>query len=216
MKIIAIEGLDKSGKHTASEVLSDYLKVLGYKVKTSEFHRYDTPTGQLIRKYLIGEYNVSKETIELIMLADKYAQQETFAQYEKDGVDFLILDRYIDSQLNYSKAVYFKETSKEEMESDSVPFYKYIEEGIKGLRQPDYVFYLEVKPETSMARKGQHGENDRYESDKELLTIVHDMYLASMAINDHWHYVDSEIPAEQMIGRVLLLAKRLFEGQANE
>ena len=43
--------MDKSGKHTASVQLAEYLIKLGYNVVQSEFHRYDTPTGKLIQDY---------------------------------------------------------------------------------------------------------------------------------------------------------------------
>lgn len=89
MKIITLEGLDKSGKHSVSIALKEYLKKLGYKVEQSEFHRYDTPTGKIIRQFLYGDYNVSQETIELIMTADKFAQQDWFDELEENGTDFL-------------------------------------------------------------------------------------------------------------------------------
>ena len=56
MIIIGFEGLDKSGKRSQSELLYKALYERGYNVQKSEFHRYDTPTGQLIRRFLDGEY----------------------------------------------------------------------------------------------------------------------------------------------------------------
>lgn len=163
MKIIAIEGLDKSGKKSQSDLLLKYLDDLGCKVMKSEFHRYDTPTGELVMKWLRNEWDVSQETIELIMTADKQAQQEWFLELEKDGYDYLILDRYTTSQLVYSYC-----NGVNPMWSASLQ---------ANMRQPDIEILIDIPAEVSMSRKGKHGDNDRYESDVHLLDSVRQRYL---------------------------------------
>jgi dTMP kinase len=173
MVIIAIEGLDKSGKHTQSNSLSAYLTALGYNVVQSEFHRYDTPTGQLIQRWLYTQkgvstadlepYDVDENTIQFIMAADKQAQQAWFAQLERDGVNFLILDRYTASQICYATA------SGRDGEMVHV-LQKY-------MRKPDMEILIDITPSESMRRKGKHGENDRYESDINFLSKVRETYL---------------------------------------
>lgn len=163
MKIIAIEGLDKSGKHTQSKMLAEYLESKGYNVVQSEFHRYDTPTGELIMKWLRKEWDVDQATIELIMAADKQAQQDWFNDLEVvQGVDFLILDRYTRSQLAYALA-----------------------NGVSGhwvkqlqmcMRPPNLEILIDIPAEVSMERKGKWGDNDRYESDLKLLKDVRAIY----------------------------------------
>lgn len=164
MKIIAIEGLDKSGKHTQSELLKKYLISKGYKVEKSEFHRYDTPTGQLIQQWLYGKYDADQKTIELIMSADKQSQQFWFDKLERSGVDFLILDRYTTSQQVYSEA------------NGIDP--KWTKELQKFMRKPDVEIFIDISPEISMMRKGKHGDNDRYESNLKLLKDVRDIFLS--------------------------------------
>lgn len=168
MKIICLEGLDKSGKATTASFLTKSLSDLGYKVAGSEFHRYDTPTGQLIRKFLLGEYNVPQQAIECIMAADKYAQLDWFKQLEEEGYDVLILDRYIASQIVYGVA--------NGITSD------FLLNILEDLPQPDFEFFLDITVEESMSRKGQHGENDKYESDKVLLQKVRNYYHMYMKI----------------------------------
>lgn len=163
MEIIAIEGLDKSGKHTQTKALAEYLRSIGYKVVTSEFHRYDTPTGELIRKWLRKEWEVDQHTIELIMAADKQAQQKWIKQLEEDGVDFLILDRYLGSQRVYSIA------------NNMDPMW--VIQLQKHMRKPNFEIFIDIDPAESMRRKGKHGENDRYESDLELLTNVRELFI---------------------------------------
>lgn len=173
MKIIVFEGLDKSGKNTQSELFYKYLLDKGYKVAKSEFHRYDTPTGELIRKWLYGQYEVSQETIELIMAADKQAQQEWFKQLEKEKYDYLILDRYTASQLVYGSYNSFKNKKND---FQHLKYENYLLTLTQNLKPADYTFFISITPEESMVRKGQHGENDRYESDLELLTYASDKY----------------------------------------
>lgn len=165
MKIIAIEGLDKSGKATATRMLQEYLTNRGLYVVRSEFHRYDTPTGELIMKWLTGRYDVDQLTIELIMTADKQAQQKYFEELEAEGVDVLVLDRYTGSQQVYSYA------------NGVSPMWTKILQ--MHMRQPDMELFIDVTPEESMARKGKHnnGENDRYERDFELLSKVRELFL---------------------------------------
>ena len=205
MKIIVFEGLDKSGKHTVSTKVAEMMNEVGVKTVHSEFHRYDTPTGKLIQDWLYGRYDVSDRTIEMIMLADKQAQQEWFNELEQDGVQYLILDRYLDSQLAYAS---YKDLSIYE----SVDFGPYelpatmvelVKEGHKGMREPDIVIYLSIDVETSMERKGQHGENDRYESDKKLLTHVKDYFDEQADNNPYWITVSGERTPNMVIDDVL-------------
>lgn len=180
MKIIVIEGLDKAGKHTASISLERRLRQEGVSLARSEFHRYDTPTGDLVAKWLTGEYDVDQKTIELIMAADKQAQQAWFNDLEQQGVDVLILDRYVCSQLAYA----IVNGSKRE----------WVSELQKYMRPADHTILIDISPEVSIARKGKHngGENDRYESDLEMLRKVRAVYKEELGSNPSNLIVDGE------------------------
>lgn len=167
MKIIVFEGLDKSGKFTQAELLAKELSERGYNVVKSEFHRYDTPTGELIRRFLDGEYAPNQLAIECIMAADKYAQMDWYKEIANE-TDVLILDRYIVSQIVYGKA-----------NGIDVDFTLNL---LERLPEPDFHFYLDVSPEVSMKRKGKHGDNDKYEGDIEVLTKAREKYLQIMEL----------------------------------
>jgi len=181
MRILSFEGLDKSGKYSASVFLETYLKERGYSVARSEFHRYDTPTGELIMKWLKKEWEVDQKTIELIMAADKQAQQAWFKELDEAGTDFLILDRYTTSQEAYALA-------------NGLPIY-WIHALQQYMRFPDIEILIDIPAEVSMARKGKHnnGENDRYESDLDLLTKVRSIYLQNSGIQ-----IDGTKPLEEV------------------
>ncbi|MFD0587704.1 dTMP kinase [Paenibacillus sp. GCM10027627] len=137
----------------------------GYKVIKSEFHRYDTKTGDLIYQWLTGKWKASQEVIELIMTSDKQNQMEWFNELECQGYDYLILDRYTLSQFSYGKA-----------NGMNINWLLNLQ---KYMRKPDLDIVIDIPAEVSMSRKGKHnnGENDRYEADLEMLQRVRDNYL---------------------------------------
>lgn len=185
MFIIAFEGLDKAGKATQSKLATEYLKEQGFNVMHSEFPAYDTPTGKIIKEFLTTDMDVDKETIELVMAADKQAKQEAFRKYSKSGVDFLILDRYTGSEKAYALA-----DGVDEGFVDSIQV---------NIHQPDVEIFINIPVEESMTRKGKHndGVNDRYESDKELLEKVQKNF-----VNTATHIVNGIGPVGEVFGRI--------------
>lgn len=162
MQIIALEGLDKSGKHTMSGVIAEELTKKGYRVKELSFPRYEGQYGALIRGYLTSEADAPPRVFEMLQAIDKLDAQVQFDEWSKE-YDYLVIDRYIHSQLAYGLYQY----------GDTPDWVYSLSEGI---RKPDTVFYLDVDAETSMARKGEHGDNDKYESDFTLLSGVRRLY----------------------------------------
>lgn len=162
--IIVVEGKDKTGKKTQTDLLVDYLLKQGYKAIKSEFHRYDTLTGQLIMEWLQKKWDAPQQVIEIIMAYDKQNQQKWFKQLEREKYDFLVLDRYTLSQFAYGSAT-----------GGDI---KWLEELQEYIRKPDLDIVIEIDSETSMNRKGKHneGNNDKYESDKDLLDRVGKAY----------------------------------------
>lgn len=162
MKIIAIEGLDKAGKNTAMLVLEQYFKSEGLWVETMSFPNYGTPTGDMIHAWLKGEQEFDQETFELLHAADKQGMQNLMKEYEADGVEVLLIDRYVHSQLAYGSYT-----------SDMA----WLQEITTHVRMPDAVMYLDVEPEVSLHRKGKFDTNDRYEDDLEHLRHTRNAYL---------------------------------------
>lgn len=164
IKIIALEGLDKSGTFSQTGLLQNKLQSLGYKVQNGEFHNYASPTGKLIMDWLTNKWDVDQTTIELIMAADKQTSQTWFKKLEDKGIDFLILDRYTLSQIVYGLA-----SGSDERWISSLQKY---------MRKPDIDIVIDIPAEVSMRRKGKHnnGENDRYESDVKMLQEVREIY----------------------------------------
>lgn len=204
MIIIGVEGLDKSGKASQVELLYQALYERGYNVEKSEFHRYDTPTGQLIRKFLDGEYQTNQLAIECIMAADKYAQLDWFNEIA-ERTDVLILDRYLTSQLVYSKA-----------NAIDIDFTVSL---LDQMPEPDFQILLDLDPQESMNRKGKHGDNDKYESDYELLSRVREFYLRCISMeqeDDKAMILDATQSVQDLHDQILARTLSLLESNKGE
>lgn len=125
-----------------------------------EFHNYESPMGHLVMQWLQGTWHTDQHTIELLMAADKQHSQRWFDELREAGTDFLILDRYTGSQRMYSAAQGVSAMWTEQL--------------LKYVKEPDVEIYIDIPAPESMKRKGKHndGENDRYESDLDLLKSV--------------------------------------------
>lgn len=161
MRIVAIEGLDKAGKDTATKALYDYFTSQGLRVERMSFPNYGTPIGQMIEKWLRGEMLADEKTFELLQAADKQHGQTAINEYERLGVDVLLIDRYVHTELAYGA-----------YDNDD----QWLAELTRHMRMPDAVIYLDVEPEVSMQRKGKRGDNDYYESDIERLRYTKNEY----------------------------------------
>src|SRR5258708_19720720 len=54
--LIAIEGIDGSGKHTQAKLLEHSLQGLGYKVYSTGFPQYESWFGTMVGKFLNGDF----------------------------------------------------------------------------------------------------------------------------------------------------------------
>lgn len=192
-KIISFEGLDKSGKHSALNTMKTYLINKGYSVEELSFPNYKTEVGKLIRKYLIGELKLDKFAFETLQATDKLDGQQTIEELI-GKVDYILIDRYIHSQFAYG------------MNNVNL---SYLEKLLEPTILPDIVLYFDVSVENSMGRKGEHGNNDIYESNKQLLLNVQSNY--EFIFNDKFimfetdlHRFDANKPLEEVTKNLLL------------
>lgn len=155
-KVISFEGLDKSGKHSAMDFVSALLEQKGYSVYKLSLPQYDTEIGQLIREYLTNKLELTPKAFELLLAADKVncsdKLNKLLTQY-----DFILIDRYVHSQIAYG----LRNAT-----------FGYLSTLLSRVVLPDHVIYMDVDVTVSMSRQGEHGDNDKYESNAELLKAV--------------------------------------------
>ena len=99
--LIVIEGIDKSGKTTQTNLIKERLK--GYKVATFSFPDYSTNIGKEIKAFLNNKRNYIAQVRHLLLAANRWENKDKIESMLKDN-DILILNRYYQSNLVYGLA----------------------------------------------------------------------------------------------------------------
>lgn len=153
---IVIEGLDGSGKTTASKLLEKKLKK-NYKTKRSYEPHNDSCGGDYIRAVLTKKIKqFSHRTLALSFAANRLDHRDRLINpwLEKDGNRAIICDRYYLSSLVYQNkgGFGFKEILKLNEQA----------------RQPDVIFFLNVSNEVCYERmKGRNQAKELFEENLE-------------------------------------------------
>lgn len=145
-KFVVIEGLDGSGKATQVNMLFNFLKKSGYRVKIIDFPRYYSSFhGGMVGRYLAGEFGGLKE-INPYLASLTYALDRLTAKEEIDdwlrGGNIVIANRYVSSSFAYQGARLPVEKREE--------FFNWLEEmeyKVHRIPRPDLIVYLFVPPE---------------------------------------------------------------------
>ena len=83
--LIAIEGLDQSGKQTQAERLRDRLTSLGHRVRLVSFPDYTTHIGDELSKALAGDREYSADVMQLLYVANRYEWRTTIQSTAENG-----------------------------------------------------------------------------------------------------------------------------------
>lgn len=197
MKLIAIEGIDHSGKATQVKLLKEFLESKGFKVTVYDFPHYESVTGGIIQQWLYKKIDGDKYFFELMQTADKQLAQNYIQELDEQGFDFLLLDRYTTSQKAYAMASGLLE---------------WTEELQRYMRKPDYEIFIDLPAEVSMSRKGKHGDNDRYESDKEFLDTVRHAYKTIFSTSTTYvRIINGELPIGVIQEKIQQSVSRYFD-----
>ena len=171
--LIAIEGIDGSGKSTQTAVLAQMLP----NAKVTKFPNYESPTGKLILHHLKtgGNFELSKQEnavdLQSLMTINRFEMLETIKKGLEDGP--VILDRYFASGLVYG------------LYDGLEPYW--LAEIHKTLPAPDLYVLLNVTVDNSFRRRPNR--DDVYEADKKRLAFVRAAYIDFWA--NPWHNVPS-------------------------
>ena len=200
-RLIAIDGLDGSGKGTQSEILYNYLKEKGVKVRMLSFPTYEAPASTLVDLYLKGGLGDKPEdtgayAASVFFACDRYVSYRT--DWEKDVLDsdtVVIANRYTTANAVHQ----LSKLPREEWEGFLNWLWDF-EFGKLGLPAPDDVIYLEVPPEVSMSLVDSRGrEKDIHELDADHLK---NSYAAALYCSERlgWHRI-SCAPEGKMLQR---------------
>lgn len=144
-KLIALEGIDGSGKTTQVDLLADEIK------KKKEVFITKNPTdgeiGKFIRKVLSQEIVLPSVTFQYLFSADRQVQAQEVEEYLKKG-HWVVTDRYFWSALAYGVVDRGGDTN----EANQLLVAQGILSHYHQFIVPDYTFYLEISLDTAMKR----------------------------------------------------------------
>jgi len=143
-KLIAIEGIDGSGKRTQVELLTLTLKARGHSVYSTGFPQYDSWFGKMVGKFLNGDLG-PLESVDPHFSAMLYAGDRFEAKFKLeaalDSGQILLVDRYIASNLAHQTA-----RVPPAKRSEFLRWIEHLEYEIYGLPSENLILYLRVPP----------------------------------------------------------------------
>lgn len=148
-KLIAIDGVDASGKQTHTNMLFERLKKDGYNVIRISFPAYDSPSSELVKMYLSGQFGENPEDVNAyaassFFAADRFASFRTDwgKEYAKENT-VIIADRYVSSNMIH-------QASKIDDDEEKNKFLQWLcdlEFNIYEIPKPDITFFLDMPVE---------------------------------------------------------------------
>lgn len=161
-RLIVIDGLDGSGKHTQAERLTARCAAEGVAVRAVSFPDYEQPSSALVKQYLAGEFGqadeVSPYAAASFYAIDRFASYNKFWKNDYLAGHTIIADRYTTSNL-------FHQMCKLPQSAwDSFAgWMENFEYQKLGLPRPDAVIFLDMHPDVArgLISARYHGDESR-------------------------------------------------------
>lgn len=180
--LIAIEGIDGSGKGTQAQLLRDRLDGLSIDVVNYSFPQYGNNVfADMIAKYLNGDSETSRLTVNEIASLyanDRLCARERIWEFLKHNT-VVICDRYVDSNLAHQGA----RIPDPEWRQQFIQRAEKLEYEKNGMPVPDMTFYLDLPVGIAMqhiqqkaARAYTEAKADRHEADPQHLETTRAIY----------------------------------------
>lgn len=147
-KLIAIDGVDASGKQTQTSLLFERLQKEGEGVKMVSFPAYDKPSSVLVKMYLNGDFgdkpsDVNAYATSTLFAADRFATYRTEWGKDYNNGTLILADRYVSSNLIHQASKIDDIAEKEKF----LVWLDELEHKIYGLPRPDVTIFLDMPPE---------------------------------------------------------------------
>lgn len=143
-KLIAIEGIDGSGKRTQLDLLERALSARGLQIHATGFPHYDSWFGKMVGQFLNGDFG-ALETVDPHFAALLYAGDRFEARKELcsalDQGRLVLADRYIGSNLAHQAARVLPAKRDE-----FLAWIEHLEYSVYNLPRENLVIYLRVPP----------------------------------------------------------------------
>lgn len=193
-KLIAIEGIDGSGKRTQVELLTAALRERGHSVFATGFPQYDSWFGKMVGQFLNGELgpleSVDPHFSALLYAGDRFEAKSKLEAALNNG-QIVLVDRYIGSNLAHQTARV--DSAKRAAFQEWI---EHLEYGIYGLPKEDLVLYLRVPPVEAQklvalksARSYTSAQRDLQEASLRHLEDAAQMY-DSLSKRPNWNRIE--------------------------
>ena len=199
-QLIAIEGIDGSGKGTQSARLTRALAERGLRTALLQFPRYSaTAFGTAIGEFLNGQFgaldDVHPQLASVLYAGDRFESKPLLSSLQSEN-DVVVLDRFVGSNLAHQGA---------RLEGDRrrrlIDWIERIEFGVFGLPQADLTILIDLSTAWSRELVGRKPARDYtsrtadlLEADSSYLERVRGCYLEIAAERRNWFVVSGMTP----------------------
>ncbi len=225
-KLIAVEGIDGSGKQTQVKLLADELESRGHRVLSTGFPQYDSWFGKMVGQFLNGDFgpleSLDPHFTALLYAGDRFECKHPIVAALENG-EIVLADRYVGSNLAHQTA-----RSAPQERAAFRAWIEYLEYNIYGLPIEDLVVYLRVPPREAQnlvakksARAYTDAAHDILESNMRHLQDAGDMY-DLLARGSNWKTIEcfdvekQAIRAPEAIATEVLIAVLPFLSRQKE
>jgi dTMP kinase len=196
--LVAIEGIDGSGKGTQAKRLLERLKAEGQRAALLSFPRYDaTFFGRAVGDFLNGAFGSLDQVhpffSALLFAGDRFESRSLLAD-ALGGNDVVVLDRYVASNVAH-QAARLEGSARERL----IAAIEYLEFDLYQLPRPDLVVLLDLsvsQAERLIANKPARSYTERsadiQEADSDYLARVRDLYLDLARNESNWSVIGCE------------------------
>ena len=154
--LIAIEGIDGSGKNTQAKLLEHSLQNLGYQVYSTAFPQYESWFGTMVGKFLNGDFgpleSVDPHFTALLYAGDRFEAKPCIELALNQG-KIVLVDRYVGSNLAHQVA-----RERPEKRAEFLRWIEHLEYSVYGLARENLILYLRVPPSQAQKLVAKKGE----------------------------------------------------------
>jgi len=193
-KLIVIEGTDASGKETQTLEIIKRLRGEGINLASFSFPRYDTPTGDVVKRYLgkspYGQEfgpvdDVNPKVASVFYALDRLATAPLI-ESELEAGNHVFCNRYVESNMGHQGGK-IKDSGERALFIDWLDKLEY---GSFNLPRPDLVLFLYMPHSVAFQLRGNRGgEADGHEANPQHLLNAERTYI-ELAEKFKWTRID--------------------------
>jgi len=200
-KLIVFEGVDGSGKTTTIEHVLNKMRDNGKTAISYKFPVYDSPTGEMIKEILSKKTDTIPNNVFKLFALNRYLHKSHLEELIA-AHDYVIVDRYMISNIVYSSAI--QELDMQDIEEEYTEF----EFDILQLPKWDDIYLIDISIEhlqNVISERSKTG--DANDTDFELLVNVDRLYKKYFKKYNHniVPFTDLELRASLIYDSILSL-----------